>query len=289
MSIKRNKAVEENKDPCKIKWLGCPDCRKKTCFNTEDLIVDIGRCATLRLLRNKSDGSSNTSSNIEPSDGGGESPASRQTSNENQLNIESQSTETHIESDEESRFSTVEYGTPARTDEMSTSSTSEFKSDMSGSKDTNGFDEEDAMEMSEEDEKVLATTAASLANTQQSSSELNLRRSKRRKVNTEGNSDRGDDNSDAVTVSNEEGSITNEQNDSVEESGSDGESISGGDKEDDTVLEEEESVVGDEDEDTSTMANIQLYKIGTKVSKVFFDELEGKLRPYIGTITSYGE
>jgi len=65
--------------------------------------------------------------------------------------------------------------------------------------------------------------------------------------------------------------------------------VSGGDKEDDTVLEEEESVVGDEDEDTSTMANIQLYKIGTKVSKVFFDELEGKLRPYIGTITSYGE
>ena len=97
MSIKMNKAVEENKDPCKIKWLGCPDCRKKTCFNTEDLIVDIGRCATLRLLRKKSDGSSNTSPNIEPSDGdGGESAASRQKRESKQSNIERE-TSTSVE------------------------------------------------------------------------------------------------------------------------------------------------------------------------------------------------
>ena len=89
MSIKMNKAVEENKDPCKIKWLGCPDCRKKTCFNTEDLIVDIGRCATLRLLRKKDNSTSNTSSNIEPSDGGGELAASMQKREaSNQPNIE---------------------------------------------------------------------------------------------------------------------------------------------------------------------------------------------------------
>ena len=249
MSIKRNKAVEENKHPCKIKWLGCPDCRKKTCYNTEDLIVDIGRCKMLRLLRNKNDGNStNTSSNSEPSVGGG--LISRQTSNENQLNIESQSTETHIDSDEESRFST-----------------------MDSSQNDKGIEDEDT---------------AAVVNQTVRQGQQQLRRSKRRKVNTEEtiNEDGDDDNSNAATVGNEEVSITNEQNNM--ESGSGEEYISGGDKEDEFVLEEEENVAED---DTSTMSsnNTQLYKIGTKVSKVFFDELEDKLRPYIGTVVSYGE
>ena len=100
MKIKMNKAVEENKDPCKIKWLGCPDCRKMTCFNTEDLIVDIGRCKMLRLLRNKSDSSSNNTSTSAPPVGGGESAASvdiLQTSNDNQLRQNNDSTETREE------------------------------------------------------------------------------------------------------------------------------------------------------------------------------------------------
>lgn len=178
MKIKMNKAVEENKDPCKIKWLGCPDCRKMTCFNTEDLIVDIGRCKMLRLLRNKSDSSSNNTSTGAPPVGGGESAASvdiLQTSNANQLlwqNNDSTETRgisssittrsasrqkrgtsnqlTHIQ-DEESRFSTLD-GTPARkrtrrTDKKITS-TSEMQLSvtMSGrksSEDTNDLDEED--------------------------------------------------------------------------------------------------------------------------------------------------
>ena len=101
---------------------------------------------------------------------------------------------------------------------------------------------------------------------QQSSSELNLRRSKRRKVRKE----------NVETCESDEESrfstIDEEKNGDEEE-----------------VLEEEESVAEDEDISTMPSNSTQLYKIGTKVSKVFFDELMGKLRPYIGTITSYGE
>lgn len=138
---------------------------------------------------------------------------------------------------------------------------------------------------------------------------MNLRRSKRRKVNR----DKGNDNSNAANVSNEESSTADKQNNSDDGSGSDEESIGSGDKEENVetyesdeesrfstideekngeeeeALEEEESVVVEEDTSTMPSNSTQLYKIGTKISKVFFDELEGKLRPYIGTITSYGE
>ena len=47
------KAVRLNKDPCGIKWLACPMCRAKTSFNSEDPVVDLGRCEALKLFRGK--------------------------------------------------------------------------------------------------------------------------------------------------------------------------------------------------------------------------------------------
>ena len=51
MNMKRIKAVDDNKDPCNIKWIECKTCRLNTCFNTEDPIVDIRLCETLKFIR----------------------------------------------------------------------------------------------------------------------------------------------------------------------------------------------------------------------------------------------
>jgi len=52
MAIKMNKAAEEEKDPCDVKWLKCPPCGdRKTCFNSEDPVIDRGRCEALKLIR----------------------------------------------------------------------------------------------------------------------------------------------------------------------------------------------------------------------------------------------
>lgn len=51
MKIKMNKAVEDNIDPCKIKWIKCPQCRKNTSFNTEEPIVDLLFCNVLKIHR----------------------------------------------------------------------------------------------------------------------------------------------------------------------------------------------------------------------------------------------
>ena len=100
--------------------------------------------------------------------------------------------------------------------------------------------------------------------------------------NEESGDDRGSDNNDSTSTSSE-----------IETHESDEESrfstIDEEKKDEEEVLEEEESVVGDEDTSAMPSNSTQLYKIGTKVSKVFFDGLMGKLRPYVGTITSYGE
>lgn len=53
MKIKMNKAVEDNVDPCKIKWIKCPICKRNTSFNTEEPIVDLTLCDSLKLLRQK--------------------------------------------------------------------------------------------------------------------------------------------------------------------------------------------------------------------------------------------
>jgi hypothetical protein len=54
MSIKMHTAVENNKDPSKIKWVKCPTCRTKTSFNTENPIVDINLCKALSAWRHAS-------------------------------------------------------------------------------------------------------------------------------------------------------------------------------------------------------------------------------------------
>ncbi|KAL7529172.1 hypothetical protein ACHAXR_002829 [Thalassiosira sp. AJA248-18] len=51
MKLKMEKSNKENKDPCEVKWIECPLCRMKTCFNTEDPVVDLGRCDALRMFR----------------------------------------------------------------------------------------------------------------------------------------------------------------------------------------------------------------------------------------------
>jgi len=66
----------------------------------------------------------------------------REASNENQLNIERQSTETHIESDEESRFSTVDEGYAAR----KRSKISVTASESLSSEDKDDLDDEDTNE-----------------------------------------------------------------------------------------------------------------------------------------------
>ena len=53
--------------------------------------------------------------------------------------------------------------------------------------------------------------------------------------------------------------------------------------------EEEESVAGYENASTMAPSCTQVYELGTKVSKMFFDEERGEMRLYDGTIKSYGE
>ena len=53
--------------------------------------------------------------------------------------------------------------------------------------------------------------------------------------------------------------------------------------------EEEESVVGYDNTSAMAPSNTQVYNLGTKVSKMFFDEKMGVTRLYDGTIKSYGE
>ena len=43
--------LEMNSNTKSIKWLECPYCQIKTCFNTEDPIIDENYCELLRLLR----------------------------------------------------------------------------------------------------------------------------------------------------------------------------------------------------------------------------------------------
>jgi len=51
MNIKNITAVDNKKDPSKIKWVRCPTCRTMTCFNTENPIVNIMLCKALKKLR----------------------------------------------------------------------------------------------------------------------------------------------------------------------------------------------------------------------------------------------
>jgi len=139
IKIKMNKAVEENKDPCKIKWIACPDCRKMTCFNTEDLIVDIGRCDALRMIR--------AMRNDKPSVGGNGVVLKAGQSND------STSSEVYVGSHKEARFSTVDGTKRARRiGKESTENISERQYLV-----TNGPVDDDT-KMSEEDTMALVTT-----------------------------------------------------------------------------------------------------------------------------------
>ena len=51
VGMKMEKANKLNKDPIDIKWLECPMCREKTCFNTRGPVVDLSLCEALRILR----------------------------------------------------------------------------------------------------------------------------------------------------------------------------------------------------------------------------------------------
>ena len=53
--------------------------------------------------------------------------------------------------------------------------------------------------------------------------------------------------------------------------------------------EEEESVAGYDNTSAMACNSTQAYKIGTRVSKMFFDEKMGVMRLYDGSVKSYGE
>ena len=54
-------------------------------------------------------------------------------------------------------------------------------------------------------------------------------------------------------------------------------------------LEVKEILVKGGDKKPLAVKTIQDYEIGTKVSKTFFDEEMGEIRPFAGSIVSFGE